>query len=296
MKLLLTGGSANGKSTYGRQLARQLPAPRYLIYTAQPYEEESTVEQRRRQMLSDDGFTVVFCSRDLGTLDLPQGATVLLDCLCNLTANEMFDVHGMRQGAREAVLCGMAALEARCDNLLVITNEIGSGCRQYFDETPRYIETLGAINAALADRFDSVCEVVCGIACVRKGTLPESAVRKGDCPMTLVVGGVASGKRSYAQSLGYSPAEMSASPEDDKPVLYDLQEFAAGIQEITPELLEALCRKQVILCNEVGSGVIPLDRRERDARVLTGALCVHLAQRAERVVRLVCGIPTVLKG
>ena len=52
----------------------------------------------------------------------------------------------------------------------------------------------------------------------------------------------------------------------------------------------------VILCNEVGSGVVPMDREERAWRERVGRTCCALAEQAERVERLFCGIPTVLKG
>jgi len=52
----------------------------------------------------------------------------------------------------------------------------------------------------------------------------------------------------------------------------------------------------VVVCDEVGSGVIPLEKRDREAREATGRLCVLLAREAERVVRVVAGIPVVLKG
>jgi len=62
------------------------------------------------------------------------------------------------------------------------------------------------------------------------------------------------------------------------------------------ELLDALCEKEVVITCEVGSGVIPLERRDRDGREAAGRLSVRLAQRAEKVIRLVSGIPTVIKG
>ena len=59
--------------------------------------------------------------------------------------------------------------------------------------------------------------------------------------------------------------------------------------------LDALLGKEVVVCDEVGSGIIPLSARDRQAREATGRLCIQLAARATRVVRLVCGIPTVIK-
>lgn len=113
--------------------------------------------------------------------------------------------------------------------------------------------------------------------------------------MILVIGSAASGKREYVKSLGFSERDISPALAEDKPVLCDLQDLVAQDPDRAMELAEELLKKQVVICNEVGSGVIPIDHRERQAREQTGRLCIRLAQQAERVVRLVCGIPTVLK-
>ena len=52
----------------------------------------------------------------------------------------------------------------------------------------------------------------------------------------------------------------------------------------------------MVVCDEVGSGVIPLEKARRLGREATGRLCCQLAKEATRVVRLVAGIPTVIKG
>ena len=51
-----------------------------------------------------------------------------------------------------------------------------------------------------------------------------------------------------------------------------------------------------MIATEVGGGVVPVDPAERAAREAAGRLSCLLAQRAEAVVRVFCGIPTVLKG
>ena len=61
-------------------------------------------------------------------------------------------------------------------------------------------------------------------------------------------------------------------------------------------MLPVLLQKEAVACCEVGSGVIPIQYGQRRAREATGRLCVLLAARAEKVVRLVSGIPTVIKG
>lgn len=114
--------------------------------------------------------------------------------------------------------------------------------------------------------------------------------------MILIVGGAASGKREYAISLGYGEANMADGVLDSRPVIYNLQALVAREASRADELIPYLLKKEVVICDEVGSGVIPTDRAEREGREQTGRLLIKLAQNADAVVRLVCGIPTVIKG
>lgn len=113
--------------------------------------------------------------------------------------------------------------------------------------------------------------------------------------MILVIGGAFSGKREYAKSLGYKDSDMADAVLDEKPVLYNLQNLVAASFCNEQTLLEELLFKSVVICNEVGSGIIPIDKHESETREATGRLCIILAQNAEKVVRIVCGIPTVIK-
>lgn len=120
--------------------------------------------------------------------------------------------------------------------------------------------------------------------------------------MILVVGGIASGKRTYARSLGYADKEVSGTLDDACPVLADAQELvreaANNGQDADFDALatDVAARKQVVLCLEIGSGIVPMDRGERAWREYAGSLQKALAKRATAVVRMVCGIPTPLMG
>lgn len=113
--------------------------------------------------------------------------------------------------------------------------------------------------------------------------------------MILVIGAIASGKMAYVRSLGYSDSDIANAVLDERPVLNNLQDIVFSDPTGSAALYEALVQKSVVICNEVGSGIIPVERADRDAREATGRLCNRLAQAAERVVRLVCGIPVVIK-
>ena len=114
--------------------------------------------------------------------------------------------------------------------------------------------------------------------------------------MLLILGGAASGKRSYLASLGYGPEDIADGALDDKKVLYGLEKLVAAAPEGADGLLPALLQKEVVVCSEVGSGVIPIRYEQRQAREATGRLCIQLAARAEKVIRMVAGIPTIIKG
>lgn len=113
--------------------------------------------------------------------------------------------------------------------------------------------------------------------------------------MILIIGGAGSGKLDYVKSLGYCAADIADGVLDDRKVVYNLQNIVFRDPKHAPELEEALAKKDVVVCDEVGSGVIPAERTLREAREATGRLCIRLAARASRVVRLVCGIPVVIK-
>ncbi len=114
--------------------------------------------------------------------------------------------------------------------------------------------------------------------------------------MILILGGAASGKRTYLLSLGYGPQDIADGVLDDKKALYGLEKLVAEDPEGAEGLLPVLLRKEAVACCEVGSGVIPIRYEQRQAREATGRICIQLAAHAEKVVRMVAGIPTIIKG
>ena len=52
----------------------------------------------------------------------------------------------------------------------------------------------------------------------------------------------------------------------------------------------------IVIINEIGCGIIPLDRKEREWREMTGRAGCILAEKAEIVYRVCCGIASIIKG
>ena len=174
MMILLTGGSANGKSSFAESLCVRASGPRYYLAAMRPYGAEGEARIRRHRKLREGkGFTTIERYTDYASLVLPSRGTALLECIANLTANEMFDDAGNYTDPEQAVLAGVDALRAQCGLLVVITNDVGSDGASYPPGTEAYIRAIGRINAALAVRADTVCELVAGIPILLKGALPQ---------------------------------------------------------------------------------------------------------------------------
>ena len=61
-------------------------------------------------------------------------------------------------------------------------------------------------------------------------------------------------------------------------------------------MAQELAAYDVVTATEVGGGVVPVEAAQRAARENAGRLACLLAERADCVVQMFCGLPTVLKG
>ena len=104
--------------------------------------------------------------------------------------------------------------------------------------------------------------------------------------MIFITGPLYSGKRTFAQTLPGHNLKMRA----------DVQTLAADAADLSA-LADRLAHEyDILIATEVGGGVVPMDPKQRADREAAGRLACLLAARAECVVQMFCGIPTVLKG
>ena len=170
MMILITGGSGCGKSYFAEQLCMKGREPRYYLAAMRPYGDVGEARIRRhRAMREGKGFETVERYTDYASLKLPERGTALLECIANLTANEMFGPDGTASDPVERVLDGVSAVSDQCDTLIVITNDVGSDGVRYEASTEAYRQAIGKINAALAEKADTVIEMVAGIPLYLKG-------------------------------------------------------------------------------------------------------------------------------
>ena len=106
--------------------------------------------------------------------------------------------------------------------------------------------------------------------------------------MIFVTGPLYAGKREYIRTaLGLSEEAFAAC------AVWDVQERATGDLE---QLADRLSEKDIVSATEIGGGVVPIDRNERLHREAAGRLACLLAEKADTVIRVCCGLPQLLKG
>lgn len=171
MMHVITGGSGSGKSRFAEQQILDLgPAKRIYIATMHPYDDESFARiDRHRAMRAEKQFDTLECYTGLKNLEVPEGANILLECMSNLAANEMFEPGAAGENTVDEIMKGIAHLKECAANLVVVTNEICSDGIEYDPVTMQYQQYLGQINQAMAVIADRVTEVVYGIPLHMKG-------------------------------------------------------------------------------------------------------------------------------
>lgn len=162
---LITGGSGSGKSAFAEEQVLQAgEGQRIYIATMIPYGKEGKQRvERHRQLRREKKFETIECYRNLASLKVPKNSVVLLECMSNLVANEIFEPDGAHEDTVEEVRRGIASLLEQTDRLFVVTNEIFSDGIEYDPDTMHYLEYLGKVNQELAVMADRVTEVVYGI-------------------------------------------------------------------------------------------------------------------------------------
>lgn len=187
MIALVSGGAASGKSAYAESLCLSLGKPHIYLAAMQPFGDEGAARVRKhRAQRAGKGFTTIECHEDLGRAVLDErlvGATVLLEDLGNVAANALFDSAGDARNpetCKTQVLAQIELLAQRCENLVVVANELGSDGAPYPPETRAYQELVGALTCAIAAHSRHVVMCEGGIPHVLKGSIMKENAEGGE--------------------------------------------------------------------------------------------------------------------
>lgn len=260
--------------------------------------------------------------------------TVLLECMSNLLAHECYMESGAQARELDPVAeieKGMETLLQCCEHVVVVTNEVFSDIPVESREMKIYLEYLGRINQWMAKRADQVTEVIYGIPLKKKRETVENfstesanggkrnsheqemekcaqnfkmeqSGKNGGKGMRMYIGGAYQGKLSYAKQQNpdikwRDGASCTLEELLEAQGVYRFQEFIRKHMEIE-DLAEQLIQenpRSVIVTDEIGYGLVPVEEEARNFRERTGRICTKLAAHCERVERIVCGISTRIR-
>lgn len=125
--------------------------------------------------------------------------------------------------------------------------------------------------------------------------------------MILVIGGAYSGKLDFVKNTYNIKEEDIYFCKDDtldfsKRVISGFHKFTyecilKGINplEVLNKNMDNL-KDKIIICDEISSGIVPLKKEERLWREDTGRCLQALSRNSQKVYRVFCGIPTLIKG
>ena len=170
---LVLGGARSGKSRYAQQLAEQSQRVVF-VATAKASDDEMNAKiERHKQDRPRDWLTVE------EPLELPKvlaehevySDVIVIDCLTIYTANLM-EAEGENSasiGDRIKALCE-ALGRVQC-NVVLVSNEVGSGVHPVSPLGRAYRDLLGEINQKIARISDDVVLMVAGLPLALKGHL-----------------------------------------------------------------------------------------------------------------------------
>jgi adenosylcobinamide kinase/adenosylcobinamide-phosphate guanylyltransferase len=200
--VFVSGAVRSGKSAWAEEYALSLSraerdAPLVYLATARVYDQEMRERVLRHQTArGNKGFETWERDVDVSKV-LPRlnpGATLLLECLGTLLANEMFgrtgdkkagfrgqskaddrikklgkaDVEKKVEKIVEKIYGEILSLKANAANLLVVSNDVFMDDAVYDDETENYRRALGALHVKLARDSNLAVECACGRVTIHK--------------------------------------------------------------------------------------------------------------------------------
>ncbi len=110
--------------------------------------------------------------------------------------------------------------------------------------------------------------------------------------MILIVGGSCQGKTDFARKNFPNAKYFNQLHLFIRKRLENGKEQAEILSEIKEEIYEG---RWIIISDEIGNGVVPIELFERQWREVTGRILISLAKEATEVYKVVCGIGMKIK-
>ena len=122
----------------------------------------------------------------------------------------------------------------------------------------------------------------------------------------LIIGGAYQGKLAYVNTI-YKGEILSGQNIDEEVFMQascinELHLFVKKLLNdgVAPDditnFIIANTEAKIIICDDICSGIVPIDETENQWRETTGRLLCDLSKKVDTVIRMQCGIPQTIKG
>jgi adenosylcobinamide kinase / adenosylcobinamide-phosphate guanylyltransferase len=175
MLIFISGGVRSGKSKLGEKFANELAVGdvgnKVYLATSKVYDDEMKARIRRHQKdRAAKNYITIEKSEHIGEIvsQLSSDDTVLMDCLGNLVANEMFYDYQLEYNAQmkmeiaEKIFAEIMAINAAVRNYIIISNEVFSSGITYDKATEAYLEVLGQLHIKIVAAAQTAIECTYG--------------------------------------------------------------------------------------------------------------------------------------
>ena len=167
MFILISGSSKSGKSSYaeGRLESFSDSLKIYIAVsrvTDDEMKERVRLHQERRKY---KGFITVECECDLGDVNIPEGASIMIESLTAWTANEMFRGECVYDSdyVIGKIHSELETIRHKAMNVIVVADDVFSDGIEYDAMTERYMRTLAKLAIMIASYADEVIEIFAGM-------------------------------------------------------------------------------------------------------------------------------------
>lgn len=159
--VLIIGYPDSGKSALAEKMVTEMSDPDHRIYIATmiPYGSEGRARiEKHRRMRAGKGFITIEAPYDIGDALKTVGEarnfniddmTVLLECVSNLAANELFERHADPDEMIERICEDVRRIAEKARNLIIVSNHFEIE-ESFDDETRRYADALDRLNEKLS--------------------------------------------------------------------------------------------------------------------------------------------------
>lgn len=163
MITFVTGGQRSGKSRFAEKITLEKSSKPIYIATAKIWDEDFRHRVELHKQRRGPEWTTIEESLKVGDIEIPDGSTVLLDCLTLLSTNWLFQCNENIDDAMVNVTMQLDMLFAKKADFIVVSNEIGLGGISENPLQRKFADLQGSVNQYVASIADEAFLIASGL-------------------------------------------------------------------------------------------------------------------------------------